>query len=99
MKVGGVKVALGAVARVVRGVPGVVDAAVVAPYDVSWGQVPVAHVVLDPAADPVRLADVVTEAVRSSLGAAATPRRVVHHEALPLLPNGKVDRRALRAWG
>ena len=88
---GGVKVALGAVERVLREQPGFADATVVAAPDARWGEVPVAFTASgsDPAA--------AIAAVGAALGAAARPARVIRVEALPTLPSGKPDRPALRA--
>ncbi|CAN5236842.1 o-succinylbenzoate--CoA ligase [soil metagenome] len=88
---GGVKVALGDVERVLREQPGWGDAVVVAASDARWGEVPVVFTVFD--------GDVSAgvAAVASQLGVAARPARVIHLDALPLLPSGKVDRRALAA--
>ena len=100
---GGVKVALGAVERVLREQPGFEGAVVVAVPDERWGEVPVAVVtgavvtgVADPAAD--RAADAAAiEAVAAELGAPARPSRIIHVDRLPLLASGKVDRVAVRA--
>jgi len=89
VKVGGRKVSLPALADAARGVPGVVDAVAVAVDDEEWGQLPVLVVVGRPDDAAVR------SAVAGALG--ATRARLVAMEALPYLPNGKVDRRAVRA--
>lgn len=89
---GGVKVALGAVERVVQGLPGLADAVVVAAPDARWGEVPV--VVTAGAAPPL---DDVRAAVGRALGVAARPARVVRLDALPTLASGKPDRAAIRA--
>lgn len=84
---GGIKVSAGAVQSVLEAVPGVRAALVVGVPDAEWGAV-VAAVVVGEADD-----DALAEAVRSSLGRAAVPRRLHRPDALPLLPNGKPDRR------
>lgn len=94
---GGVKVALGAVERVLRERPGLSDAVVVAIPDERWGEVPVAVT-----AAPLSTldAEAVVEAgaaVAAALGPAARPARIVRWDALPLLASGKVDRLAVRA--
>ena len=91
---GGVKVALAAVERVLREQPGFADAVVVAVPDARWGEVPVAATAAPDGASPDADA---TAAVAAELGAPARPARIVHLDALPLLPSGKVDRLALRA--
>lgn len=86
---GGVKVALGEVERVLREQPGFADAVVIAAADERWGQVPVAFT--ESRVDT----DAAIEAVALALGVAARPARVIRLDALPLLPSGKPDRRAL----
>lgn len=88
---GGVKVALGAVQKVVnREFPGV-DAYVVRASHDQWGHVPV--VVSTVVLDVVR----VRRAVQETLGPEARPDRVVQVAAIPLLASGKPDRLALGA--
>lgn len=88
--VNGVNVALGAIEATIRPELGVVDVAVVAVPDDRLGHRVVAFVVLT---DPARLS-AIAPLVGERLGGAARPD-VVHVDALPLLPNGKIDRRAL----
>ena len=47
--------------------------------------------------DPAELGRYLRESVSAELGSAAAPRQVFVLQELPLLPTGKVDRRALRA--
>ena len=86
---GGVNVPAPAVAARLRDHPDVRDAEVVGVPDPEWGQAVVAVLVGDVPLDDVR-AWVAAEQPR-----AWAPRRVVPVAALPLLPNGKVDRLAL----
>ena len=88
---GGVKVALAAVERVLRELPGFGSAVVVAVPDERWGDVPVAVVSGDDGDAGVAIAAVVAE-----LGVAARPARVIRVDRLPLLASGKVDRLAVR---
>ena len=88
----GVNVALGAVESIVRGEPGVRDAAVIGVPDARQGHRLVAFVVMADSAALTAIAPLVVE----RLGGAARPE-VVPVEALPLLPSGKIDRLALRA--
>jgi o-succinylbenzoate---CoA ligase len=89
---GGEKVSLDAVERVVRSLPGLAEAVVVAGADPAWGQVPV--VVAAGASLPGL--EVVRAAVASVLGNAARPARITVVERMPLLDSGKPDRQALR---
>jgi O-succinylbenzoic acid--CoA ligase len=88
---GGEKVSLALVERAVQALPGLEDALVVRAADPEWGDVPV--VIAAAAADLLA----VRAAVAAQLGRAAAPRRIVVVPALPLLPSGKPDRRALAA--
>lgn len=87
----GVNVALDAVESVVRSARGVRDAAVVAVPDDRQGHRLVAFVVM---ADPANVA-AIAPLVLKRLGGAARPE-VVPVGDLPMLPNGKIDRLALR---
>jgi o-succinylbenzoate---CoA ligase len=87
---GGVKVPLPAVAARLRAHPDVAAAEVLGVEDPEWGQRVVAFVV--GALDRGAARDWVAERHPRSWA----PRDVVVVDALPLLPNGKVDRAALR---
>jgi len=87
---GGVKVALGAVERAVQAV--YPDAVVVGAPDPRWGERPVAFTAA--VEDAERDAEAIAAA--AELGVAARPR-IRHLAALPTLPSGKPDRRALAA--
>lgn len=86
---GGVKVSLAEVELVVRELPGLEDAVVVAAEHPEWGQAPV--VVATTAVD----LGVVRDAVAARLGRPAAPARIVLVEAIPYLGSGKPDRIAL----
>ncbi len=92
---GGVKVALAAVERVLRELPGFADAVVVAVPDPRWGEVPVAVTAVGSTHPPD--VEAAVDAVAAELGRPARPARIVHVDALPVLPSGKVDRLAVRA--
>ena len=94
---GGVKVALAAVERVLRELPGFGDAVVVAVPDERWGEVPVVVVGEDGAGHPaIRNEDRARAAIVAELGVAARPARFIRLDTLPLLSSGKVDRLAVR---
>lgn len=86
---GGVKVSLAEVELVVRELPGLEDAVVVAAEHPEWGQAPV--VVGTIAVD----LGVVRDAVAARLGRPAAPARILLVEAIPHLGSGKPDRIAL----
>ena len=91
LKVGGVRVAPGAVEAALCEVAGVQQACVVGAPDSLLGQVPVAFVVgaVEPSSVRAQLARVLSKE--------EAPRAVVTVPALPLLPGGKPDLRALQA--
>lgn len=83
---GGEKVLLDAVEHIVRSVPALGEAVVVAADDDEWGQVPV--VVATGSDDLAGL----RERVSRELGRAAAPARIVTVTELPRLSSGKPDR-------
>lgn len=87
---GGVKISLDVVQAVVRALPGLADAVLVAADDERWGQVPVVVSVAE-----VNLT-VVRAAVVAAIGREAAPARWVQVAAIPRLDSGKPDRLALR---
>ena len=88
---GGVNVPTGVVAARLRAHPQVRDAVVVGVPDDEWGQVVVA--VADTSLGVDELRDWVGEMHPRSFA----PRRLLRVDAMPLLPNGKVDRLAVEA--
>lgn len=93
LNVGGVRLEPGEVERVLMGVDGVVDAAlVVGTIGDSDRPVLVAHI-----ESSTGDLDALRAAAVASLPAAARPRRYVTHDQLPKTPHGKVDRVALAA--
>ncbi len=87
---GGVNVPVGAVAAGLRAHPAVRSAEVVGVPDEEWGEVVVAVADTDLTLEELR------DRVAEELPRAFAPRRLVRVAALPLLPNGKVDRLAVR---
>nr|WP_246286831.1 AMP-binding protein [Schumannella luteola] len=96
---GGIKVSLGAIERVLRELPGLTDAVVVAGPDERWGEVPVVFTATAFDGSTGFTADDSHRAIAevgTRLGAAARPRGILSLDALPLLASGKPDRVALR---
>ena len=93
VQVHGVSVSLAAVEAIIRDTSGVRDCAVVAVPDDRAGHRVLAYV----SADRPDL-EGIDATVAARLGGAARPR-VIPVDSLPLLPNGKIDRLALRAAG
>lgn len=92
--VNGVNVSLGAIERVAEQVTGVLACAAVAVTSQA-AEPEVALAVVSPTSGAL---DAIRSAVREQLGREAVPRRVELVDALPHLPNGKLDRAALRRW-
>lgn len=98
VQVRGVNVAVGAVEQVLADAPDLDAVAVVAVADSDGGARLVAFAV--PRPDGVVDDDVrgrLAERVREELGGPAVPRDLRTVASLPLLPNGKIDREALRS--
>lgn len=91
---GGVTVDPRSVEVVLEGLPGVSAAAVAGLPDDHWGETVVALVVPEQGtnANP----EVLIEQARVLLSSSELPRRVEFTDTLPLNPNGKIDRRAVR---
>jgi O-succinylbenzoic acid--CoA ligase len=83
---GGLKVSLGDVESIVRGIPGQESAVVVRTTSKRWGEVPVVFTTT-----PIDL-DALRGAVRQRLAAAAAPHRVIVLDSIPTLSSGKPDR-------
>jgi O-succinylbenzoic acid--CoA ligase len=94
---GGEKVLPGEVEAVLGTSPQVADVVVIGVPDAEWGEQVAAFVV---AADPAEPPDLgqLRAIVRQALSARAAPRKVFVMPVFPLLPSGKPDRAALRAF-
>jgi acyl-CoA synthetase (AMP-forming)/AMP-acid ligase II len=93
---GGENIAGSEVERVLYEHHAVLEAAVVGRPDDRWGEVPVAFVVLRPAASAAVTADALIEHCRARLAKYKVPKDVTFLEALPRNPSGKVLKRELR---
>ncbi|MCD0447744.1 amino acid adenylation domain-containing protein [Actinocorallia sp. API 0066] len=91
VKVNGVRIEPGEVEAVLRSHPAVAEAVVVAKNDAAGDRQLVGYLVADSAVDP----EEVRAHARGVLPQGMVPSRLVVLDALPLSPNGKVDRRAL----
>jgi len=92
---GGVNVSLDRVEHIVRGVPGLERAVVVAAESARWGQVPVVVVAEDSVVDAEGLLHRARQATEAEIGAAGRPARIDVVAEIPRLTSGKPDRRAL----
>ncbi|GAA1124400.1 AMP-binding protein [Arthrobacter flavus] len=88
---GGLKVSAEAVASAIEGFPGVQEALVLGIESAEWGTEVAAVVVGHVNPDEVR------QHAKAALGSHAAPRIILTLGSLPLLPNGKPDRLAVRA--
>ncbi|OPX05386.1 hypothetical protein B1790_32270 [Mycobacterium sp. AT1] len=91
---GGFNIFAGDVERALSTHPGVRESAVIGIPDADWGEAVVAYVVSGDL--QLDVADLRAH-VRSTKGAAWTPKQVFVVESLPLTPLGKPDKKALRA--
>ncbi|RAG85300.1 AMP-dependent synthetase [Streptacidiphilus pinicola] len=93
---GGVKIPATAVERALAGVPEIDTAVVMGLPDPEWGELVSAYLHLKPGASAPTLDDL-KDRVRRQMGRAAVPKRFVFADSVPLLPNSKIDRLAVRA--
>ncbi|WP_084535186.1 AMP-binding protein [Nocardia yamanashiensis] len=92
---GGVKVSAVAIEAVLAELDWIDSAVVMGLPDPEWGELVSACVVPRPGGAAVDTAPM-RELIRARLGRAAVPKRVVVLDELPLLPNSKIDRLAIR---
>jgi O-succinylbenzoic acid--CoA ligase len=92
---GGLKISAGEVEHALLGVGWVDSAVVMGLPDREWGELVGAHVVPRAGMSPPDR-DALRDRVRRQLGPAAVPKRIVFHDTVPLLPNSKIDRSAIR---
>jgi O-succinylbenzoic acid--CoA ligase len=90
---GGVNVALPAVERIIRGLPGVASCTVLGVPDREWGARVVAFVSAGPESAPDL--ETLRDAVAAAHPRCWAPQELVLVEQIPLLANGKVDRQSL----
>lgn len=95
---GGINVSLDRVERIVRGVPGLAGAVVVAVDDERWGE---ASVIVAARGEALRRSEAeqlahARDAVAEQLGKHARPARLILVDELQLLASGKPDREAIR---
>jgi acyl-CoA synthetase (AMP-forming)/AMP-acid ligase II len=83
------------VENALMGHPGVLEAAVVGGPDPRWGEAVVAFVVRRPGHEVT--GEAIIEHCRQAIAAYKRPREVRFIEALPKLPNGKIEKFKLRA--
>jgi acyl-CoA synthetase (AMP-forming)/AMP-acid ligase II len=91
---GGENIASSEIERVLYEHESVLEAAVVGRPDDRWGEVPVAYVVVQPAANMT--AEALIEHCGRELARFKVPKQVVFVDALPRNPSGKVLKRELR---
>ncbi|MGO9456845.1 MAG: AMP-binding enzyme, partial [Acidimicrobiales bacterium] len=91
---GGENIAGSEIERVLYEHPSVLEAAVVGKADERWGEVPVAFVVVRPAATLTE--DDLVAHCRARLAGFKVPKGVMFLDALPRNPSGKVLKRELR---
>jgi acyl-CoA synthetase (AMP-forming)/AMP-acid ligase II len=91
---GGENIASSEIERVLYEHPSVAEAAVVGRPDARWGEVPVAYVVLSPAARTTP--EELLAHCQQQLARFKTPKAVILIDALPRNPSGKVLKRELR---
>ncbi|MFE3195533.1 AMP-binding protein [Nocardia sp. NPDC059240] len=91
---GGVKVSAVAIEQALAELPAIASVVVMGIPDTEWGELVAAYIVPRQGVsmpEPELLRDL----VRQRLGRAAVPKRFVVGTELPLLPNSKIDRRAV----
>lgn len=93
---GGLKVSATAVEQALLGVDRVDTAVVLGLPDPEWGEMVGAYVVVRAGISAPDV-ELLRETVRTRLGSASVPKRIRIGNELPLLPNSKIDRRAIRA--
>lgn len=93
---GGFKISAGQVEQALLDVGWVDSAVVMGLPDHEWGELVGAYVVPRAGTSPLDR-EVLRDRVRRHLGPAAVPKKIVFHDAVPLLPNSKIDRSAVRA--
>ncbi|MGW4248302.1 AMP-binding enzyme, partial [Nocardia sp. NPDC004722] len=93
---GGVKVSAIAIEQALAEVPAIASVVVMGVPDPEWGELVGAYVVPRQGV-PMPEPELLRDRVRQRLGRAAVPKRFILGSELPLLPNSKIDRRAVHA--
>lgn len=83
------------VERAVAENPAVANVAVIGAPDERWGEAVVACIVLHPG-QAASEADIIADAA-TRIASYKKPKRVVFLDAMPTMPNGKIDKKVLRA--
>lgn len=95
IKLRGMRIELGEIEAALAEIDGVADAAVVVGQSVERGPELIAHIVSSSPADPDQLRSMVRSRLEQRLPEAMIPSVFEFHTALPVSPNGKLDRKAL----
>lgn len=94
LKVGGENVAASEVERVIAGIPGVLETAVIGLRHEFLSEVPVAYVVAESPSET--LGQTITDVCQRELAKFKLPREIIFIDALPRTSIGKLDKKALR---
>lgn len=99
VKLNGFRIELGEIEQVLAGLPEVKEAAVILATKDSGASHLEAHVVsaVERAESNFREGQALRNKLKDTLPHYMIPKKVVFHEALPMTPNGKLDRKALAA--
>lgn len=94
---GGENVYPAEIEKVIREIPGVLDASIIGIPDEKWGEVPKAFI--EKGKEPPPMPEEIMRFCRSKLAGYKVPRHFVYVHQLPRTPSGKVLKKDLRNWG